>query len=267
MQQGDYLILGAFFSERQVGIYYMAYALSVQPIMLLGTNLRTLLIPIISKLNEQTSRKEGAYFRTTKVILFFTFLFSGFLFVNAEPLINLIFSEKWYDVIPLLQILALGMAFRPIMIASEAYMEGEGKFHLKAITTIIISLIFLAATISIGRISVISFSIIVGFVFLSGSILFFFSAIGMKRETLSKLKDLALKPLTIVSGTSIVNIIAYRISDGHNYSEIFSLTLGLIIFMSIPFVIVKCLDENLWADMKMILNKLSKKMSNNAAAA
>jgi hypothetical protein len=89
----------------------------------------------------------------------------------------------------------------------------------------------------------------------------------MKRETLSKLKDLALKPLTIVSGTSIVNIIAYRISDGHNYSEIFSLTLGLIIFMSIPFVIVKCLDENLWADMKMILNKLSKKMSNNAAAA
>ena len=91
--RGDYLIVGAVYSEQKVGIYYLAFALSVQSIMLIAKNVTNTLFPILSKLRNDTKRQYGAFIRTTRLAVFITTPITFLIAATAEPIVGLVLDD------------------------------------------------------------------------------------------------------------------------------------------------------------------------------
>lgn len=115
IRQSDYLILALFVSQTEVGIYFMAYSLSVQVIGVLVNSLSPVLFPALMIIPvEEKGKIKGVLLKITGV---FAILGMPFAFWQAsiiKPLILIFFEEKWYDTILLVQILSLGIGFNVV---------------------------------------------------------------------------------------------------------------------------------------------------------
>lgn len=115
IRQSDNLILALFVTQVEVGIYFMAYSLSVQVIGFLINSIGPVLFPSLMKIDSSdvTQIKKVLL----KLTLIFIMLGMPFAFWQAsiiKPFILLFLEEKWYDSIQLIQILSLGIGFNVV---------------------------------------------------------------------------------------------------------------------------------------------------------
>ncbi len=61
--QGDYMVLGLFFSAHTVGLYFFAFYLSIQSVVLFTSQLSNILFPILSRLQGEPRRQTQAFLR------------------------------------------------------------------------------------------------------------------------------------------------------------------------------------------------------------
>jgi len=128
VHQGDYMILGLFFSTTVVGVYYFAYTLSTQTIQLLTMNLAKVLFPALSSLQLDINRQRDAFLRAAKTLTAAGVPICLLQVALAEPFIYLVFQEKWYPSIIVLQVLCLGMPLRLVLETSESMIKAQGRF-------------------------------------------------------------------------------------------------------------------------------------------
>lgn len=112
IMQGDYVILGLLVTKVAVGQYFMAFMLSVQAIGLVANNLAMVLFPGLSSLASEPKRQITVFIRGSRIIAAVAIPLCFWQAAVADPLIRLVLNNKWYDVIPLVQVLSLGMAAR-----------------------------------------------------------------------------------------------------------------------------------------------------------
>lgn len=112
--QSDYVILGLFATKTNVGIYFMAYSLSVQVIALLANNIAPVVFPVLTKIKEHRAELSSILLKITSMLALIGMPFAMLQAVVAEPLVKIVLSSKWYDSIYLVQILSLGMGFRVV---------------------------------------------------------------------------------------------------------------------------------------------------------
>lgn len=128
--QGDYLILGLFASRDVVGVYYFAYNLSIQTLVLLTEGARGILMPTLSKLSENPARQRQALLtsaRSLAVVATPLLLLQAAL---AEPLLLAVFGAKWAASVPVLQLISVGMAFRSVTAPGVALLMTQGRFNV-----------------------------------------------------------------------------------------------------------------------------------------
>ena len=128
--QGDYILLGYFHGPVAVGLYFFAFNLSTQTTRLLGLNLAGVLLPVLSRLQREPQRRLGAFTRASSLLAAVAVPLCMLQSALADPLVRLLFEDRWYSAIPLLQILSLGMIMRVIVVPSEASIKAQGKFGL-----------------------------------------------------------------------------------------------------------------------------------------
>lgn len=143
IQQFDFVVLGLFTLQSEVGIYYLAFSLSVQAIGFLVGSIAPILLPTLVKIPKEESGKiKDVLLKITSLFALLGMPFAFWQAVSAKPLIVMFLSDKWLNCIPLIQILSLGIGFKVVSSLWEVALQLKSKFKRQAYFSIWSSLYF-----------------------------------------------------------------------------------------------------------------------------
>jgi O-antigen/teichoic acid export membrane protein len=140
--QSDYIVLGLVATQSIVGIYAMAYSLSVQVIGLFTGNIGPVLFPSLMKVGEKGEQTKLVFLKCTAFFAMIGMPFAIWQGASAAPLIKIFLSNKWLNSIHLVEILSIGMAFRIVSSIWEIPFKLRAAFKQQAYNSVISSLSF-----------------------------------------------------------------------------------------------------------------------------
>ncbi|GHT43327.1 hypothetical protein FACS189438_0280 [Bacteroidia bacterium] len=140
--QSDYIILGMVATQSTVGIYAMAYSLSVQVIALLTGNIGPVLFPSLMTVGRKNEQTKNILMKCTVFFAVIGMPFAIWQGVSAAPLIKIFLSNKWFDSICLVEILSIGMAFRIVSSIWEIPYKLRAAFKQQAYNSVVFSISF-----------------------------------------------------------------------------------------------------------------------------
>lgn len=145
ISQGDYVILKLISqSTEEVGIYYFAYVLSVQTVVMISTSLGNVLLPVLSELQHDPQRQAKAYFRVARLLAVISVPACLLQSLLAGPLVRAVFSAKWIPSIPLIQILSIAMAVRMISASAHSIIKAQNRLRAYALFAAVYAAGFIA---------------------------------------------------------------------------------------------------------------------------
>lgn len=110
--QIDLIIIGKTMNADMVGIYSIAKQLSMKVSTFFNSIISRITLPILAKVNRDADNIKIQYINTVSILTFFLAPVFGLVIINSEIIIKVLFGEKWFDVIPILNILCVYMYFR-----------------------------------------------------------------------------------------------------------------------------------------------------------
>jgi PST family polysaccharide transporter len=126
--QGDYIILGLTTSAQVVGVYYFAFRLVAQPMMMLAMNFTGILRPSLIAMKDDPLRQRNAALKTAELLGLVTVPVCFMQAAIARPALILLFGDRWVESIPLIQILSIGLPLDAAAWAAGALLESRGQF-------------------------------------------------------------------------------------------------------------------------------------------
>ncbi|MFK7759604.1 MAG: oligosaccharide flippase family protein [Phycisphaerales bacterium] len=153
--QGDRLILGFFLTQSMMGVYFLAFQLSLQTFSVITLNLSSVLLPTLATLNHDRERQSKAFIRSLKMLLFLSAPICAGTVVVATPITNLLFDEsKWSDLSTTLQLITAGMIFRAVEPPIRSLMNAQGRFrelfYINIASTISFAIFIVAVLLAAG---------------------------------------------------------------------------------------------------------------------
>jgi len=158
--QGDYIGLGlAGVSDAAIGTYFVAYKLSTQTFLLMGSAVPTVLFPSLSQLALNPELQVRSMRRATRLLALAAVPFCLLQILLAGPAIRLACPPAWSDVILPLQVLTFGILITAPGLPLQSLMMSQRRFQKLfkvSFTTAIVfcALIAIALTIRPGILSV-----------------------------------------------------------------------------------------------------------------
>jgi PST family polysaccharide transporter len=104
----DNVLIGRFVSDAALGFYVQAYRLLLLPISQINNPVSAVVMPALSRLQDQPERFARFYYRAIGAITFVGMPVVCFLLVDARPVILLVLGSQWLPVVPIFQ--AMGLA-------------------------------------------------------------------------------------------------------------------------------------------------------------
>lgn len=123
----DSAVIGKLLGTRELGYYSLAAMVAFLPTGNVSKIASIIMMPAYSKLQSDPSAVRRAYCRVLAVVMLFVLPASVGLFVLAEPLIQVIFGDKWLPAAIPLQVLTLFGLLRALTSFSGFLFEGIGK--------------------------------------------------------------------------------------------------------------------------------------------
>ena len=102
------LIIGRVFSPADLGFYTQAKQLQQIPVQSLGSVVNNVTFPVFSKIQDDIIKVKRGMRKSLKSVAFINFPLMVLLALIAEPLIILLYTEKWLQSVPYFQVLCLG---------------------------------------------------------------------------------------------------------------------------------------------------------------
>ena len=124
------LIIGRAFTSTDLGIYSKANGYASLPATTVTGILTRVTYPVLSKLQDDSSRLESVYRKMLRVSAFVVFPILIGLAVLARPLVITLITSKWEASIPLLQILCLSAMWYPIHALNVNVLLVKGRSDL-----------------------------------------------------------------------------------------------------------------------------------------
>jgi O-antigen/teichoic acid export membrane protein len=124
--QADNLVVARWLGSVALGFYGRAYQLMAVPAGLLGDVLDNVLFPTLSRVQHDRERLASAYLRGSALIALVTCPASVVLLVLAPELVGVVFGAPWLTVVPLFQVLVLGMMLRTNYRMSDSLARAAG---------------------------------------------------------------------------------------------------------------------------------------------
>ena len=142
VSQGDYFVLGLFASKPEVGAYFFAFRLAIQPVQMLAGNLSTVLFPALAQLRNDLVRQREAALSASRILALAITPYCFMQAAVARPLFELLFGSKWDAAILPLQILSIGLAFDAVSWIAGALLSARGEFRRAFVYSCVFSPVF-----------------------------------------------------------------------------------------------------------------------------
>ncbi|MFK8111851.1 MAG: oligosaccharide flippase family protein [Rubripirellula sp.] len=147
-QQVDYLVLGLFYTETILGLYYFAFNLASQVALAVSSLVTSNLQVTLSSVSDDPERQYRGFLRACKIIATFGMPLCVLQALLAEELIQSIFNDRWHGSVVFLQLLSCGFGFRLIAFTCSKFMIAQGRYTLYAKNAIATATIFLFAIVT-----------------------------------------------------------------------------------------------------------------------
>lgn len=144
--QSDRLLVAALAGMHEVGLYHLAAQLCQLPMQLLGTLSSNLLFPFFSEHIRNGSGADASVQRVRRLYLGLGTATTIGLLALGPIIAKLLFGQRFGDAGWMIQVLALGVAFRSAGTIGAEYLKALGKFRTHAVTNATKVPIILAAT-------------------------------------------------------------------------------------------------------------------------
>ncbi|MBA2860457.1 lipopolysaccharide biosynthesis protein [Methanococcus maripaludis] len=150
-----YVIIGRFFSASELGYYTNAQKFRDGVSQSLTISIQKVSYPVLSSISDNEELLRSMYQKIIKNTVFVTFPLMTGLLVIADPLIPLLFGEKWVPSIPYFQVLCLSGMLYPLHAINLNMLQVKGRsdlfLHLEIIKKIIgLTSIFLVLFFKLG---------------------------------------------------------------------------------------------------------------------
>lgn len=104
---GDNLVVGRVLGTGALGIYDMAYKISLLPITEISETVSRVIFPVFTKFSDDSGRLIRAYIRVTIVISALSIPFGLLIIFFSSEIIALALGPNWSSAVPVLQVLAV----------------------------------------------------------------------------------------------------------------------------------------------------------------
>jgi O-antigen/teichoic acid export membrane protein len=130
--QVDNFVVGRWQGAVALGLYSRAFQLMAVPTALLGDVLDRVLFPTMARVQDDSRRLSSAYLQGTAIIALVTLPASVVSAILAPELVAVAFGPKWTALVPVFQVLALGMLFRTSFRLSDSLSRATGRVYRRA---------------------------------------------------------------------------------------------------------------------------------------
>lgn len=135
-QEGDNILVGKLLGSSALGIYQMAYKISILPISEVTDVVSKVVFPIYSRIEDNKRRLIKAFLKSTLVVSLLTILIGTILYLFTEEIVLLILGKSWLVSVPVLKVLAIYGVLRAIFGSASALFLGVGKQKYVTIMTL-----------------------------------------------------------------------------------------------------------------------------------
>jgi len=144
--QGMNLVLGILRDSRITGLFFWGFHISSQFLFLLAVKLRQVLFPSLAKLNDKPEQQFAAVQRAWRMLTLIALPVCILQAGLADPIIPLLFKQKWAGSVPVVQWLSVGMLALPVHIVALSALMASGRFGMLAILGAVQAVMLLSAT-------------------------------------------------------------------------------------------------------------------------
>jgi O-antigen/teichoic acid export membrane protein len=125
----DYLLIGKYLGERELGHYYLAYKIMLYPLQNISLVVSRVLFPIYSKIQNDNDRFRKIYSKVANAISFLTFPIMVGVFALSDLFAVTFFNDKWDTTLLalLLMILAPVGLIQSIATTTGSIYQAKGK--------------------------------------------------------------------------------------------------------------------------------------------
>jgi O-antigen/teichoic acid export membrane protein len=124
------IIIGRFYSPSQVGFYTRANSLMMLPVGNISGALNRVVFPVFSKIQDDIPRLKIAYKKIMQMVIFIVAPILVLMIVLAKPIVVFLFTDKWLNMVPILQILCLSGLLYPIHLYNLVVLQVKGRSDL-----------------------------------------------------------------------------------------------------------------------------------------
>ncbi|MEL7472574.1 MAG: oligosaccharide flippase family protein [Planctomycetota bacterium] len=146
-QQGDRVALGRIHGDEATGIYYFAFALGMQIVTLLNTNLQSVLLPALSSMGGQLERQATATVRAATIMATIAFPACAAMSALADPVVVMVFGDRWLAATSVFMVLAPAMALRMINPTAMVLVQARARFGQYAALLGVSAVVFAALVV------------------------------------------------------------------------------------------------------------------------
>lgn len=136
-ENGDNVVVGKFLGTSFLGIYQIAYKLSILPISEVSDVVSRVVFPVYMKIEEDRERLLSAFFKTTFLITLGAFLVGGIIYFFPVEIVKIILGQQWLAVIPVLRVLTIYGIIRAVSGPASALFLAKGKQNYVTLMTFV----------------------------------------------------------------------------------------------------------------------------------
>lgn len=113
-------IVGAFFSEAEVGFYFMAYFVArIAPEKIIYPSIWRVSYPAMVQMRDNPSKVIKTFIYSTIALMCVEVPVGYFLFFNADAVVPIFLGQQWLPIIPVVRVIALTLVIDPFKLGSE----------------------------------------------------------------------------------------------------------------------------------------------------
>ena len=142
----DNIVVGRILGTSSLGLYEMAYKISMLPITEISDVVSKVTFPVYSKIAEDIRRLKKAFLTTLLYISISSILFGLTLLIFTEQIVRIVLGSQWISIVPVLKILVIFGIIRAISgSTSTLFLAVQRQEYITVVT--LVSIGTLAITI------------------------------------------------------------------------------------------------------------------------
>lgn len=136
-QHGDDMAVGRILGTRSLGIYDMAYRISLIPISDIADVIFRVTFPVYVKISGDMHRLRRAFIRSLSLVILLVLPICIILFLFPREIITLILGDKWIEAASVLRVLAVFGFIRAISVFSSTVFLSLGKQNINTLVSLV----------------------------------------------------------------------------------------------------------------------------------